>query len=155
MVFFLDVTAHFLCYLKKESDDVGLKKLHEGFHYENNSELCGAQFDSLKACPDDGNDDGKMPHKPESTSVKPQQIQKTADLNRNCDTGGCSRSSTLSAGAVIAGTIIIVAGAAACGLSVFSWHRRQKQRLAVQLSIWKAGLVWTSQRKHVREVLPH
>ncbi|KAG2576362.1 LRR receptor kinase BAK1-like [Panicum virgatum] len=107
----------------------GLKKLHEGFHYENNSELCGAQFDSLKACPDDGNDDGKMPHKPESTSVKPQQIQKTADLNRNCDTGGCSRSSTLSAGAVIAGTIIIVAGAAACGLSVFSWHRRQKQKV--------------------------
>jgi len=129
MVFFLDVTAHFLCYLKKKSDDVGLKKLREGFHYENNSELCGAQFDSLKACPDDGNDDGKMPHKPESTSVKPQQIQKTADLNRNCDTGGCSRSSTLSAGAVIAGTIIIVAGAAACGLSVFSWHRRQKQKV--------------------------
>ncbi|TKW09284.1 hypothetical protein SEVIR_6G084300v4 [Setaria viridis] len=107
----------------------GLKKLHEGFRYENNSELCGAQFDSLKPCPDDSNDDGKMPHKPESTSVKPQQIQKTADLNRNCDNGGCSKPSTLSAGAVIAGTIIIVAGAAACGLSVFSWHRRQKQKV--------------------------
>jgi hypothetical protein len=70
-----------------------------------------------------------MPHKPESTSVKPQQIQNTADITRNCDNGGCSKPSTLSAGAVIAGTIIIVAGAAACGLSVFSWHRRQKQKV--------------------------
>ncbi|KAJ1266972.1 hypothetical protein BS78_07G020900 [Paspalum vaginatum] len=107
----------------------GLKKLHEGFRYENNSELCGAQFDSLKACPNDGNDDGMMPRKPESTSVKPQQIQKTTELNRNCDNGGCSRPSTLSAGAVIAGTVIIVAGAAACGISVFSWRRRQKQKV--------------------------
>ncbi|CAO2169823.1 unnamed protein product [Urochloa humidicola] len=107
----------------------GLKKLHEGFRYENNSELCGAQFDSLKPCPDDGNDDGKMPHKPESSSIKPQQIQKTSDINRNCDNGGCSKSSMLSTGAVIAGTIIIVAGAAACGLSAFLWHRRQKQKV--------------------------
>lgn len=131
MVFFLDATAHFLGSQKKKmlSDDVGLKKLNEGFLYENNSELCGAQFGSLKACPNDGNDDGKMPRKPESTSVKPQQIQKTIDLNRNCDNGGCSKPSTLSTGAVIAGTVIIVAGAAACGLSVFSWHRRQKQKV--------------------------
>ncbi|CAO2164621.1 unnamed protein product [Urochloa humidicola] len=107
----------------------GLKKLHEGFRYENNSELCGAQFDSLKPCPDNGNDDGKMPHKPESSSIKPQQIEKTSDINRNCDNGGCSKSSTLSTGAVIAGTIIIVAGAAACGLSAFSWHHRQKQKV--------------------------
>jgi hypothetical protein len=66
------------------SDDVGLKKLNEGFLYENNPELCGAQFDSLKACPNDGNDDCITPRKPESTSIKPQQIQKTADLNWNC-----------------------------------------------------------------------
>ncbi|OEL27379.1 Protein STRUBBELIG-RECEPTOR FAMILY 8 [Dichanthelium oligosanthes] len=107
----------------------GLNKLHEGFRYENNSELCGAQFDSLKACPDDGNDNGNMPHKPESTSIKPQQIPQTTNFKRNCDNGGCSKPSTLSAGAVIAGTIIIIAGAAACGLSVFSWHRRQKQKV--------------------------
>lgn len=107
----------------------GLKKLNEGFLYENNPELCGAQFDSLKACPNDGNDDGRTPRKPESTSVKPQQIQKTADLNRNCGDGGCSKPSTLSTGAVVAGTVVIVAGAAACGLSAFSWHRRQKQKV--------------------------
>ncbi|KAL6658791.1 hypothetical protein ACP70R_002831 [Stipagrostis hirtigluma subsp. patula] len=107
----------------------GLKKLQGGFRYENNSELCGAQFDSLKACPNDGNDDGKMPHKPESTSIKPQQIPQTANLNRNCENGGCSKPSTLSSGAILVGTIIIVAGAAACGLSVFSYHRRQKQKV--------------------------
>ncbi|TVU00722.1 hypothetical protein EJB05_53832, partial [Eragrostis curvula] len=107
----------------------GLTKLHEGFRYENNSELCGAHFNSLKACPDENNEDGKMPSKPESTSVKPQQIPQTTNLKRNCDNGGCSKPSTLSTGAVLAGTIIIVAGAAACGLSVFSWHRRQKQKV--------------------------
>ncbi|AQK78347.1 Somatic embryogenesis receptor kinase 1 precursor [Zea mays] len=109
----------------------GLKKLNEGFLYENNPELCGAQFDSLKACPNDGNDDGRTPRKPESTSViKPQQIQKAADLNRNCgDDGGCLKPSTLPTGAVVAGTFVIVAGAAACGLSAFSWHRRQKQKI--------------------------
>ncbi|TVU43603.1 hypothetical protein EJB05_10086, partial [Eragrostis curvula] len=107
----------------------GLTKLHEGFRYENNSELCGAQFNSLKACPDENNEDGKMPSKPESTSVKPQHIPQTTNLKRNCDNGGCSKPSTLSSGAVLAGTIIIVAGAAACGLSVFSWHRRQKQKV--------------------------
>ncbi|KAK3122588.1 hypothetical protein QOZ80_8AG0615610 [Eleusine coracana subsp. coracana] len=107
----------------------GLAKLRDGFQYENNSELCGAKFDSLKACPDENNEDGKMPSKPESTSIKPQQIPQTTNLNRNCDDGRCSKPSTLSTGAVLAGTIIIVAGAAACGLSVFSWHRRQKQKV--------------------------
>jgi hypothetical protein len=37
--------------------------------------------------------------------------------------------STLPTGAVVAGTFVIVAGAAACGLSAFSWHRRQKQKI--------------------------
>ncbi|KAL6857170.1 hypothetical protein ACP4OV_018552 [Aristida adscensionis] len=107
----------------------GLKKLQEGFRYENNPELCGSEFNSLKACPNEGNDDGKMPHKPESTSVKPQQFPQTTNHNRNCDNGACSKASTLSSGAVLVGTIIIVAGAAACGLSAFSWHRRQKQKV--------------------------
>ncbi|GJN39825.1 hypothetical protein PR202_gb28968 [Eleusine coracana subsp. coracana] len=107
----------------------GMAKLHDGFRFENNSELCGAKFDSLKACPDENIEDGKMPSKPESTSIKPQQIPQTTNLNRNCGHGRCSKPSTLSTGAVLAGTIIIVAGAAACGLSVFSWHRRQKQKV--------------------------
>ncbi|XP_062195062.1 probable leucine-rich repeat receptor-like serine/threonine-protein kinase At3g14840 [Phragmites australis] len=107
----------------------GLKKLYGGFRYENNSELCGAQFDSLRACPNDGNDDGKMPHKPESTSIKPQNTPQSTNLNRNCDNGGCSKPSTLSSGAVLVGTVIIVAGVAACCLSVFSWRRRQKQKV--------------------------
>lgn len=108
----------------------GLKKLHRGFRFENNPELCGARFDSLKPCPNGDNSiDDQVPHKPESTSVKPQQIAQTADLSRNCDNGACSRPSNLSSGAVLAGTIIIVAGVAACGLSVFSWHRRQKQKV--------------------------
>ncbi|KAF0918787.1 hypothetical protein E2562_026163 [Oryza meyeriana var. granulata] len=118
----------------------GLKKLNEGFHYDNNSELCGAHFDSLKPCTngddDDDNDNGgKMPRKPESTSVnvKPLQAPQTMNVNRDCDNDGCSRSSslstTLSSGAILAGTIVIVGGAAACGLSVFSWRRRQKQKV--------------------------
>jgi hypothetical protein len=88
--FFLDATAHSsLPLLSKKMfvpNDVGLKKLNEGFLYENNPEFCGAQFDSLKDCPNDDNDDDRTPRKPESTFVKPQQIQKTADLNRNCGT---------------------------------------------------------------------
>ncbi|XP_006659770.3 somatic embryogenesis receptor kinase 1-like [Oryza brachyantha] len=121
----------------------GLKKLNEGFHYDNNSELCGARFDSLKPCAngdgDDNEDGGKMPRKPESTSVnvKPLQPPQTMNVNRDCDNGGCSTSSssssstatTLSSGAILAGTIVIVGGVAACGLSVFSWRRRQKQKV--------------------------
>jgi hypothetical protein len=108
----------------------GLKKLHQGFRFDNNLELCGSHFDSLKACPDsDEGLDDQVPRKPESTSIKPQQIPQTTSLNRNCDNGACTRPSTLSSGAVLAGTIIIVAGVAACGISVFSWHRRQKQKV--------------------------
>uniref|UniRef100_A0A0E0LQP4 Protein kinase domain-containing protein n=1 Tax=Oryza punctata TaxID=4537 RepID=A0A0E0LQP4_ORYPU len=116
----------------------GLKKLNEGFHFANNSELCGAHFDSLKPCAngdedDDNQDGGKMPRKPESTSVnvKPLQAPQTMNANRDCNNGGCSRSSssTLSSGAILAGTIIIVGGAAACGISVMSWRRRQKQKV--------------------------
>ncbi|KAL5222421.1 hypothetical protein ABZP36_027134 [Zizania latifolia] len=113
----------------------GLKKLHEGFHYDNNSELCGAHFDSLKECANEDGDDengGKTPRKPESTSVKPLQTPPNINVNGDCGNGGCSRSSsssTLSSGAILAGTIVIVAGVAACGLSVFSWRRRQKQKV--------------------------
>uniref|UniRef100_A0A0D9X3W3 Protein kinase domain-containing protein n=1 Tax=Leersia perrieri TaxID=77586 RepID=A0A0D9X3W3_9ORYZ len=119
----------------------GLKKLKEGFHYENNSELCGALFDSLKPCANgEGDEDGsgKTTPKPESTSVsnvKPLQTPRTMNLNTACNNNGdCSKpssssSTTLSKGAILAGTIIIIAGAAACGLSVFSWRRRQKQKI--------------------------
>ena len=116
---------------------VGLKKLNEGFHFDNNSELCGAHFDSLKPCAngdeDDNEEGSKMARKPESTNVKPLQAPQTMNVNRDCDNGGCSRSSssstTLSSGAILAGTIIIIGGAAACGISVISWRRRQKQKV--------------------------
>uniref|UniRef100_A0A0E0QDN5 Protein kinase domain-containing protein n=1 Tax=Oryza rufipogon TaxID=4529 RepID=A0A0E0QDN5_ORYRU len=115
----------------------GLKKLNEGFHFDNNSELCGAHFDSLKPCAngdeDDNEEGSKMARKPESTNVKPLQAPQTMNVNRDCDNGGCSRSSssstTLSSGAILAGTIIIIGGAAACGISVISWRRRQKQKV--------------------------
>ncbi|KAE8795052.1 Leucine-rich repeat receptor protein kinase EXS [Hordeum vulgare] len=106
-----------------------LKKLGHGFKFDNNLELCGSRFDSLKACPNDDNVDDQMPNKPESTSIKPQQTPQNTSQNTNCDNGTCSSSSTLSSAAVLAGTIIIIAGVAACGLSVFSWHRRQKQKV--------------------------
>ncbi|VAI76291.1 unnamed protein product [Triticum turgidum subsp. durum] len=115
----------------------GLKKLGHGFKFDNNLELCGSHFDTLKACPNDENVDDQMPHKPESTSIKPQQTPQNTSQNRNCDNGACSRSSTLSSGAVLAGTIIIIAGVAACGLSVFSWHRRQKQKVGCSVESLK------------------
>ncbi|KAM0825074.1 hypothetical protein ACQ4PT_069799 [Festuca glaucescens] len=126
----------------------GLKKLHQGFRFDNNLELCGSHFDSLKACPDgDDSIDDQMPHKPEPTSIKPQQIPQTTSLNKNCDNGACSRPSTLSSGAVLAGTIIIVAGVAACGLSVFSWHRRQKQKVGSSVGYLEGRLSLDQQKE--------
>uniref|UniRef100_A0ACD5WVJ9 Uncharacterized protein n=1 Tax=Avena sativa TaxID=4498 RepID=A0ACD5WVJ9_AVESA len=126
----------------------GLKKLHQGFRFDNNLELCGSHFDSLKACPDgDDSLDDQMPHKPESTSVKPQQIPQSTSVNRDCDNSACSRPSTLSSGAVLAGTIIIVAGVAACGLSVFSWHRRQKQKIGSSVEYLEGRLSLNQQKE--------
>jgi hypothetical protein len=132
---------------------LGLTKLRDGFRYENNSELCGAGFGSLQPCPaaddeNNGDAESEMPRKPESTSVKPrrQTPQATNLLDRGCgddDGRRCSTkppsSTTLSTGAVLAGTVIIVAGAAACGVSAFSWHRRQKQRVGSSVAHLEEG----------------
>ncbi|KAJ6978132.1 hypothetical protein NC653_029892 [Populus alba x Populus x berolinensis] len=70
-----------------------LKRLDDGFLYENNLGLCGAGFMSLKAC----NASGLMPSRPEPYGTKvnglPREIPETANLQLPCNQSQCSNQS--------------------------------------------------------------
>nr|CAD1820656.1 unnamed protein product [Ananas comosus var. bracteatus] len=117
-----------------------LRRLNKGFHYGNNTGLCGVGFDSLSVCP---SDDTLKPNKPEpfgpgSSSLKPQQIPQSANFNVRCnDTARrCSNASSKSnAGTVIIGVVAVAVGGTICGLFAFSWYRRKKQKISSSVEV--------------------
>ncbi|KAF3780043.1 putative LRR receptor-like serine/threonine-protein kinase [Nymphaea thermarum] len=111
-----------------------LKRLKQGFHYENNKDLCGLDYDDLRACtssdPFSKQGDGKpvsvSPKIPESANVQ----QSTACAGRSCLNGAASSYSPRSSRiAVFVVVVALVGGSLVCSLFLFSWYRRRKQKI--------------------------
>eukprot|EP00258_Populus_trichocarpa_P016303 XP_006374656.1 somatic embryogenesis receptor kinase 1 [Populus trichocarpa] len=109
---------------------LALKRLNDGFLYENNLGLCGAGFVSLNAC----NASELNPSRPEpfGTGVNglPREIPETASLPLLCNQTHCSNPSKSHHASAAVATVVITILLAAIGILTFTQYRRRKQKLA-------------------------
>lgn len=108
-----------------------LKRLVEGFQYENNPGLCGSGFSSLRSCSDldHPNSERPEPYAGGATGLPTKNIPETADLNLNCSRSPCSKTSKTSQASVAVGVVVATVIISAVGIMSFSLYRRRKQKL--------------------------
>ncbi|KAJ9139983.1 hypothetical protein P3X46_030671 [Hevea brasiliensis] len=116
---------------------LALKRLNEGFLYQNNLGLCGAGFMNLKAC---NVSDHINPSRPEpfglvSTSLPTREIPESANLMLPCNQTHCSNSLRSHQASVVVGTVIIIIALSAIGILTFTQYRRRKQKLGSSFEI--------------------
>ncbi|KAM7274391.1 hypothetical protein ACFE04_029055 [Oxalis oulophora] len=98
---------------------LALKRLNDGFLFQNNHGLCGSGFESLKPC-DDSVEAG----------VPEREKPETADLRLPCNDSGCSKESkSRHSYAVVVGIVVMTVAVAAIGLLTYMQYRRRKQKL--------------------------
>ncbi|KAJ6358383.1 hypothetical protein OIU76_000144 [Salix suchowensis] len=141
---FLDIRNNTL----SGSVPLALKRLDNGFSYENNLGLCGAGFMSLKAC----NASGLNPSIPEPYGTKvnglPREIPETANLQLPCNQSRCSNQSKAHHASAAVVTFVVTILLAAIGILTFTQYRRRKQKLASSCEISDSRLS-TDQAKGV------
>ncbi|PON59956.1 Tyrosine-protein kinase [Trema orientale] len=128
-----------------------LKKLNEGFGYENNLGLCGVGFEALKPC---NSSDHVNPNRPEpygtgSTGMSTRDIPETANVKLPCSQTGCSTVSKSHQASVVVGTIAVSLALLAIGILSFTQYRRRKQKLATSFDIADGRLSTDHQAKRV------
>lgn len=127
---------------------LALKRLNDGFLYENNLGLCGAGFVSLNAC----NASELNPSRPEpfGTGVNglPREIPETARLPLLCNQTHCSNPSKSHHASAAVATVVITILLAAIGILTFTQYRRRKQKLASSYEVSDSRLS-TDQAKGV------
>ncbi|XP_031253042.1 probable leucine-rich repeat receptor-like protein kinase At5g63930 [Pistacia vera] len=104
-----------------------LKRLNKGFLYENNLELCGVGFYSLKACSASSSINPSRPE-PFATGTT-RDIPETADLRLPCNQTQCSNPSKSHHASVVVGVIVGTIALLAIGILTFTHYRRRKQKL--------------------------
>lgn len=110
---------------------LALKRLVDGFQYENNPGLCGAGFPSLRSCNalDHVNPNRPEPYGGGSTGLPTRDIPETANLNLNCTNDHCSKMSKTSPTSVAVGVVVVSVIVSAIGILTFTQYRRRKQKL--------------------------
>lgn len=107
-----------------------LKRLNEGFLYENNLELCGVGFSALKTCSASSNiNPSRAEPYGAATTHSTRNIPETANVNFPCNQTRCSSSSKSHQASVVAGIIVVVVALSAIGILAFAQYRRRKQKL--------------------------
>ncbi|XP_059449821.1 LRR receptor-like serine/threonine-protein kinase GSO1 [Corylus avellana] len=109
-----------------------LKRLNEGFLYENNLGLCGVGFLSLKACNASShvNSGRPEPFGPGATNQPTRDIPETADVQLPCNQTRCSNLSKSPRASVAVGVVVVSIALSAIGILTFAHYRRRKQKLA-------------------------
>ncbi|KAI3501150.1 hypothetical protein L1887_29011 [Cichorium endivia] len=112
-----------------------LKRLNSGFNYNNNHDLCGAVFSSLRPCTDL---DVAMinqlePFTPTPTTTPnttiPINIPQSTNIMPHCQQTHCSNSPNLRRVGIIAAIVTVIAALSVTLLAAVIVHRRRKQRI--------------------------
>ncbi|XP_038876215.1 LRR receptor kinase SERK2 [Benincasa hispida] len=113
-----------------------LKRLNEGFLYENNLGLCGVGFPSLKDCAGSSHVTQNQPEPyAGSTGAMPtRDIPETANVQLPCNHTRCP-SSSKSRNASIVGVVVVTIALSAIGILTFTQYRRRKQKLGSSFDI--------------------
>ncbi|MBA0587322.1 somatic embryogenesis receptor kinase 1 [Gossypium raimondii] len=110
---------------------LALKRLNDGFLFQNNPGLCGSGFASLKVCNDS---DHINPSKPEvygsGAAGVTREIPETANLQLPCEQKPCSKPSKSQRGPILVALIVVIVALSVIGLVTFMQYRRQKQKLS-------------------------
>ncbi|KAL6280141.1 hypothetical protein ACE6H2_017022 [Prunus campanulata] len=110
-----------------------LKRLKEGFQFENNPHLCGVGFSTLRACTafdmDNVNVNG-LPLGPNITASPPKANPKPADFEAPCSQTHCTKSTKLPQAAVVAGVISLSVTLAVAVFLALIRYRRHKQKVS-------------------------
>ncbi|GLT76769.1 hypothetical protein SLA2020_484080 [Shorea laevis] len=112
---------------------LALKRLNEGFLFENNLDLCGSGFSSIKVCnASDRVNSRPEPFGPGATGPPTTEMPETANLELPCSQTRCSKSSESHQGSVVvvAGMIILAVALLAAVILTLTQYRHRKQRLA-------------------------
>ncbi|XP_023550554.1 LRR receptor kinase SERK2-like [Cucurbita pepo subsp. pepo] len=116
-----------------------LKRLNEGFLFENNLGLCGVGFPSLKDCSGSSRVTQTQPEPyAGSTGTMPtRDIPETANVQLPCNHTRCpsSSSSSKSRNASIVGVVIVTIALSGIGILMFTQYRRRKQKLGSSFDI--------------------
>ncbi|GMH00598.1 hypothetical protein Nepgr_002437 [Nepenthes gracilis] len=110
---------------------LALKRLNTSFIYRNNPGLCGVGFASLRVCTafDNTSPIKPEPFASESGQFARKDIPESANFQLNCSQGHCSNPSKHIYVGVILGVVAVSVGVMVVVLSMFSWFRRQKQKI--------------------------
>lgn len=113
-----------------------MKRLNEGFSYENNLGLCGAGFMSLTACSASGHLNASRPE-PFGAAAPTRDIPETANVPLPCNQTSCSNlsKSHQASVAVVVGVLVVTIALSAIGVLFFTQHRRWKQKLGSSFDI--------------------
>ncbi|KGN50379.1 LRR receptor kinase SERK2 isoform X2 [Cucumis sativus] len=113
-----------------------LKRLNEGFLYENNLGLCGVGFPSLKDCAGSShvNQNQPEPFAGSAGSMPTRDIPETANVQLPCNHTRCP-SSSKSRNASIVGVVVVTIALSAIGILTFTQYRRRKQKLGSSFDI--------------------
>lgn len=122
--------------------DEALKRLVDGFQYDNNPGLCGSGFSSLRSCSDSDrpNSERPEPYAGGGDGLSTKNIPETTDLNLNCSQSSCSKASKNSRGSVAIGVVIVSVVISAVGIMLFALYRRRKQKLGCSFDISESRL---------------
>ncbi|KAL0312764.1 UNVERIFIED_CONTAM: Cysteine-rich receptor-like protein kinase [Sesamum radiatum] len=110
----------------------GLRRLNEGFHFDNNPGLCGTGFSSLRACTawDNLNINQVDPSTPVANRTAPTNVPQSAAFPLACNQSDCSRSSSrLPQIGIVAGVITVTIALTVVVFVGVVRYRRRKQKV--------------------------
>ncbi|KAI3468874.1 hypothetical protein Pfo_025537 [Paulownia fortunei] len=109
-----------------------LRRINEGFHFDNNPGLCGTGFSSLRACTawDNLNINQIDSSTPVTNRTAPTNIPQSATFPLTCNQSHCSKSSSkLPQIAIVAGVITLTVTLMVAVFVGIVRHRRRKQKV--------------------------
>ncbi|OWM73901.1 probable leucine-rich repeat receptor-like protein kinase At5g63930 [Punica granatum] len=109
-----------------------LKRLNDGFLYENNLDLCGAGYLTLTACNASYSLGSSRPEPYASGTTGPlTSIPETANVQLPCNHTQCSNLPRSRHSSVIIGIVVATIALSAIGAFSFTQYRRRKQKLGI------------------------
>ncbi|CAH2070340.1 unnamed protein product [Thlaspi arvense] len=127
-----------------------LKRLSEGFSFENNLGLCGAEFTPLRSCNGTAPEEPK-PYSATVTGFPSRDIPESANLRLPCNGTDCSNAPSNShQGSILIGLVVSTIALSAISILLFTHYRRRKQKLttAYEMSDTRLNTVGGGFRKN-------
>ncbi|XP_041002608.1 probable leucine-rich repeat receptor-like protein kinase At5g63930 [Juglans microcarpa x Juglans regia] len=116
---------------------LALKRLNDGFLYQNNIGLCGVGFYPLKTCNASNhlNRSRPEPYGPVGTNLPTRDIPETANVQLPCNHTRCSNLSKSPRSSVAVGVIVVTIALSALGILSFIQYRHRKQKLSTKFDV--------------------